>query len=490
MTERILGPTGSPKRRRFLFVPLLAIVAFAMFWIAGAQAVHDVGVFELDGNASTTHGSGLPDDWDRVCHQVTGSDCSTSADTTGATGVTFDTDAAGATIYTGGGSKDDQDISSWAWKNGSVPDKDELTHAYAARYTCGAGCTGTPNDKYLFFGADRFDNSGDSQIGFWFLQGNVAPTGSGGGGGSPFGPDKHKTGDVLILSDFTGGGTSVTIRVFSWDPSHVPASDLVNGALLPLAGGTVSDATCGAAAGDDFCAVVNNPVAPAVTTSPWPYTDKSGNTGFAHGELYEGGVNLSKIAGGAFANECFASFQAETRSSASVSAVLKDFVNGAFQPCVATIKTTPSNTLIHSGGVTDSATVTGSGGGTPTGTVIFHVCGPGTAAPNPLDANGKCSTGGALVGPATGVALVADPSDATKANATSPTFTPPSPGHYCFRGDYVPAAGSFYKAVSDFATTECFDFTTSSIVTTPSNTLIHSGAVTDTATVTGAGAGT
>jgi len=84
--------------------------------------------------------------------------------------------------------------------------------------------------------------------------------------------------------------------------------------------------------------------------------------------------------------------------------------------------------------------------------VIFHVC--DSAA---LDANGKCSTGGTLVGSATGVALTPKVGDATKATATSDAFTPQTAGHYCFRGDYVPAAGSLYAAASDFATTECFD---------------------------------
>ncbi len=50
MATRILGPTGSKKRRRFLFVPMLCIAALALFWIGSAQAVHELGVFQLDGN--------------------------------------------------------------------------------------------------------------------------------------------------------------------------------------------------------------------------------------------------------------------------------------------------------------------------------------------------------------------------------------------------------------------------------------------------------
>ena len=62
MTERLLGPTGSPKRRRFLLLPTIMVAALSMFWIAGAQAVHDEGTFELEGNAvagATGVGTGL-----------------------------------------------------------------------------------------------------------------------------------------------------------------------------------------------------------------------------------------------------------------------------------------------------------------------------------------------------------------------------------------------------------------------------------------------
>lgn len=37
-------------------------------------------------------------------------------------------------IFTGGGSKDPLDISQWKYKDGAVPDKDDITNAYAAAY--------------------------------------------------------------------------------------------------------------------------------------------------------------------------------------------------------------------------------------------------------------------------------------------------------------------------------------------------------------------
>ena len=41
MTERVLGPTGSPRRRWTLFIPLVAAMLLGLMVIAGAQAVHD-----------------------------------------------------------------------------------------------------------------------------------------------------------------------------------------------------------------------------------------------------------------------------------------------------------------------------------------------------------------------------------------------------------------------------------------------------------------
>ena len=52
MATRILGPTGSRRRRRFLFVPLLVAALAALFVIVGAQATppQTAGYFELDKN--------------------------------------------------------------------------------------------------------------------------------------------------------------------------------------------------------------------------------------------------------------------------------------------------------------------------------------------------------------------------------------------------------------------------------------------------------
>ena len=72
MAERILGPQGSQRRRRFLWVPMLLVAFTALFVIAGAQAVHNTKFFQLDGDAQAlTKPAGVVsngvEDWDNIC---------------------------------------------------------------------------------------------------------------------------------------------------------------------------------------------------------------------------------------------------------------------------------------------------------------------------------------------------------------------------------------------------------------------------------------
>src|SRR5689334_17286157 len=116
MANRIFGPGGSRRRRRFLWAPTLMIVVAALFTITSAQAVHDTGAFELDGNAVRT----VSNDWDRVCYQETanascGASVPTSSPTANAVSWSGDCPVGhtgfgcgnlSATTFTGGGSKD------------------------------------------------------------------------------------------------------------------------------------------------------------------------------------------------------------------------------------------------------------------------------------------------------------------------------------------------------------------------------------------------
>ena len=193
-----------------LFAVLLGATAITIVDVEPGAAVRDTGAFDLGGNA--TNGAPRGDDWDNVCHQVIHSDCSTTNDTTGATAVDWIAKAnLNSSIFTGGGSKDPIDVNQWAWKDGAggLPDKDNLLHSLAARYSTTAG-------EILYFGSDRLDNSGDTQQGFWFFQNSIALGNNSIGGGSGF-TGVHRNGDVLVVTDFSNGGTTSTITVYAWD---------------------------------------------------------------------------------------------------------------------------------------------------------------------------------------------------------------------------------------------------------------------------------
>lgn len=272
-------------------------------------------------------------------------------------------DPAPVTIFTGGGSKDGTDISSWKHKDGSVPDKDNITNAYAAAYN-------VDGDLVITFGADRYANDGDAQLGFWFFQQNVTLSPAGSFNGT------HQVGDILVLANFSQGGSVSTIQVLKW----VGAGGDQGGGSLQLV--LTSDAAqCGPGLAGAVCAITNN----APTAAPWPYTPKQGASGtFPPVSFFEGAINITEIFAGGTA-PCFASFLAETRSSTSVTAVLKDFVLGAFPVCgVAITANCPSSTVNddESGFIyTFGGTVTNSGVGTLHDVTVVDDAGtPGTTA--------------------------------------------------------------------------------------------------------------
>jgi hypothetical protein len=514
MATRILGPTGSKKRRRFLFVPVLLVACAALFYIAGAQAVHDTGTFQLDGDASSATQPGSPpipaatDDWDKVCHQYanplpTGG-CGTTSNTSNSTSGSWASDGVDASIFTGGGSKDPQDISSWNWKDGSVPDKDNLIHAFAARYSladdpvdvpggtgnlgngtaCPAGTFATC--EVIYFGIDRFDNSGDAQNGFWFLKSNIQTVNPSRPGGTGTFSGLHQDGDILVVSDFSIGGTTSIITVYKWDhlctATNKPDSDCADSNLRQLE--TSANANCAnpsPSAGDPFCGIVNPTNG---TVSPWAgdYTDKSGNHSYLQGELYEAGLNLSALG---LAGECFSSMVAESRASTSTTATLKDFVVAHFPQCKPSMTTLASNTGTVGPGtaVHDTATITVSGGTSPpdpTGTVTFFLCGPNTSKT-------ACTTGGTNIGTGTLGDAGENPTTPTdgKSHADSPNVNTSAaklaPGFYCFRAQWpgdtnYPGALSFTNN-SD----ECFRVQDTSSMNTAQDWIPN-----DTATVTSA----
>jgi hypothetical protein len=461
-------------------------------------------VFELDGNAITNNASaGLPDDWDRVCHSVLATDCSTTNNANTAIVEFASQSASNGTTFTGGGSKDPNDISSWAWNQGSggLPGKDILLNGFAARYTVPSTgptdtyCTapaGSTTCSVIFFGMDRFDNSGDAQNGFWFFQNKIELGTNSIGGGEGF-VGVHKNGDILVVSDFSVGGTTSTISVYVWNDSCTaagkPVASCADSNLQLLASSNAANCAT-AAANAAFCGIVNSST--SSISSPWSFKDKSGTTGctpadggcFAQGEFFEGGINLSAFPG--LAGECFASTMAESRSSTSTSAVLKSFILGNFGQCGSGTTTTPqdsngnniSTISIGSGSVQvqDQAVVTVTGAASWSGSVAFSLCGPADLVSQP-----SCLTGGTSIG-----SKSISGSGSTPVTVTSDLATVTSAGKYCWRADFT-STTTGVPASSDASSTECFTVTpvTPKLSTQASGPVQLGQLISDTATLSG-----
>lgn len=290
----------------------LALTAAAVLAPITVLSMVNGDTFELDGNVL----SSTSDDWDKV-----------ALGTSAASPAVFMRDGippVGDRIFIGGGSKDERDISgagqTWSHTTGEPPDKNDIEHAFAGAYHADNG------DLLIYFGADRYSNSGDSAVGFWFFQENVSvnPDGSFSG--------KHVPGDILITSDFRNGGGVSVINVFKWVGGKNPLVQLLPGVAMQPGSGNAP--ACLQQDGIDVaCAISNRSPTPVPGTWPGGYVFKGGgNDGqFPINTLFEGGVNITQLLGPSAS--CFSSFMAMTRTSASTTAQLKDFVVDRFPLC-------------------------------------------------------------------------------------------------------------------------------------------------------------
>ena len=375
---------------------------------------------------------------------------------------------AASTIFTGGGSKDEQDITQWAWKLGSAPDKDELVAGFSALYNPTSGVR--KDHDLIYFAANRLSVSGDAQIGFWFFQDPIALCGAGGGGGSPFcrpvsqTPVSHKVGDLLILSNFQQGGGQSNIQVYavtlvnttsSTVPCPAGSVETSAGAnavcLKSLASQTVgSNGVCnqtqGPIPGGSACAATNGLAVTALDPAFQAKTSGAVKGTYPIVDFFEGALDLNAFP--ELNGKCFSTFLAETRSSQSVTATLKDFLIGSFEHCPSNVTTDIKNNADGSSVLNKSV---------QTGTVIYDVANAlsaGVGKPVPtgtitfkLYSGNNCGvTSGTLLQTYANMACV-PAADNSKCVAQTPTFTTASPPAYSYFASYSGDAN--YPAADD-----------------------------------------
>ena len=506
MATRILGPTGSRRRRRFLLIPMLLVACTALFLIGSAQAVHELD-FQLDGNALENVCGTTPDggpsgpnacteqtiDWgstdDPTNNNIFNADRSVNTslvddtNTVGFTSAAFQRDfgvrvsasdncsltnntsttfcTADTTTFATG-SKDTQNIGgggadqagNWQCnRDNNVNSKIDIINAYSAAYTAANG------DKLMYFAMEKNKDNGNNNAGFWFLQGdaNCVSTGP----AVDF-TGNHQNGDVLVTSAFTSGGGVSSILVFRWaggangcidsNPAVAPACD-----QQPIGSGADCKDTP-VPPSDVICATTNSGLKPTNTniTVPWRAADATlgvGNT-VVPPDFFEGAINLTEAFRnvGGTAPSCFNTFIADTRSSQSATATLFDFARGSLGECKTTLSTqanAASPLSIGSGTVssgTDTATLTITGTANWSGTLTWWLCGP-IASPALCDAHGVQVTSRTVNQSSLPAAFVSD------------TATLTSAGRYCWHAHFEPDQASKDAGVDpadDDGTNECF----------------------------------
>src|SRR6266851_1536550 len=334
MRTRILRLTRCCSTKLFVLVA----VAILFAGVAGAQ-VAPTSLFQLDGTAAlnsgyppcTYSGGTAPCDyWDLLNGNGTGGSAGHSSVRT------FISGEASTEVFIGGGSKDLIDVTSWKCTSKSSPDKDTLTNGYAAAYSAPNG------DLVTIFGADRFSVNGDANIGIWFFQQSVICNPATGAFSN-----KHTTGDIFVLSAFTVGGTIPTIQVFEWQPACLAAVKNPTPGPVP---GSCADSNLEVlfSAGSlcDSGGTLSTLAACAITNSgniqvSWPYPTAASPTPstIPAPAFFTGGADITSLLQ---TPVCFTSFLEETRSSQSTTAVLKDFLGGAFPVCHVSINKTMS----------------------------------------------------------------------------------------------------------------------------------------------------
>jgi hypothetical protein len=396
MARKVIGPTGSRRRRWVFLCTTIVAIAMAVIFIPSALAIHDLH-FQLDGDTTTTAYSsptpnqGLEYDWNSIFN-VSGAAVTNNSANVGS-GKVFDaaaftrdfetnstcptTSAVGlnstsTNLCTGDdttyatGSKDTLGIGNGGWQcnhDNNVNSKIDIMNAYVLQYT-----DPVSKDKIFYFGVERNVSNGTNDVGVWFLQSGAtcsAPTGHLNFTG------QHQDGDTLVVAEQTSGGGVSTIKAFRWAASTNPASPFYgDGGCLdsndnpnPKTGGCnqlpiASGGDCKTASGgDSICGTTNancplpkkgTTVPPcalnwnsSVTTQWLTANGTSVGHSIASPDFFEGGIDITAaFAGhGGTVPSCFNTSVPDTRSSATPTATLFDYTLNQIGGCGGSLST-------------------------------------------------------------------------------------------------------------------------------------------------------
>ena len=419
----------------------LMTLVIAVPFLTRAFALTDVrnaGVFELDGNIVKGSTTPLPTDWGALFN----ANGVTQPLPAGALDAHWVNDGPHAvtdlTTFTTG-SKDTLDIANAGWQctpSGNITPKDDILHSYSFAIVPQSGPRA--GDLLVYGGFERFANNGAGDLGLWLLQDPTVACSSTKGAVSFTGA--HVVGDILVVGEFSTGGSVTTLNMFEWvgitkaTPLGVMNITSTGGADCTVAPDTAN-----------ICARSNTG---PISTLPWSTQDKtSGPNTLATAEFFEVGIDLTGLFGSNA--PCINRFIFDTRTSPSLTATLVDYAEGALATCpTAAISTNVSPSPIPFGGsANDTATVTLTTASTVSGTVTFNVYGPFSSPPTST----SC-TSTSLVTPFSPNTVSIGPGPSPQM-ATSGSFIPSATGYYGWTATYNPAGPRNGNTVS----TNCGD---------------------------------
>jgi hypothetical protein len=449
MTERILGPEGSQRRRRFLWAPMLAVVAFVVIFTISASANPPLSTCTT---LNTVNGSNFEIDVDANIAVDGGTGCVDwqSADVL-ANGL-FKADKPTGSGDDSFGNGTAEDNPNPTITDGSIPPNKSDLKQFGLYQEAGAVTADNPSGKYLALYWARINNpSGTTNMDFELNQNKcdaaaADPTLTCANNGTKtpvYVTPKRKTGDRLVTYDLSKGGTVPSISIRTWSGSAWGPATVISGPGGEAVG-SVNTSTIGQAT--------------PLLTAQSPFT--FGEASLAFSALF--GTNTCGS---------FGSVYLKSRSSDSFTSEIKDFVapQGVSISNCATLTTTATTSVTLTNSISDTAHLGGvSTNAAGIGTITFRVY-----------SNSDCSTQvGSDLGTTT---TVIGPGD-----YVSQPYTPTALGTYYWRAFY---SGDGSNASQS---TACGDANESSdVVKAPSS--ISTGQFfypQDTATVTGGTSGT
>jgi Prealbumin-like fold domain len=321
---RIVGPAGSPRRRRFLFLPALLIAAASLFFVASSGAVLGGSSFEAqDGDLAVNDGG--THDWNTPVETI---NCGTAAQIPHE-GTNCSTDLTKSTSDNAFGQGSKEDLPNPSVVSGSIPpNKSDLTRFYINKET------GSNGHHFLYMAWERSNVLGSANMDFEFNR-NQCVVGGAHNTCDPNGVTPVRVnGDLLVTYDFANGGSRPSLHTLRWlDPNSGTGVDPYTGNAY----GTGKNLQCFSAnaypcwgdskditaAGLSEGAINTGNV---VDTNP-PLSGPTPQTTLAGLTFGEAGLDLENI--GVFqTGKCatFGSAYLKSRSSDSFPAETKDFV--------------------------------------------------------------------------------------------------------------------------------------------------------------------